>query len=222
MKKGLTEIVYILDRSGSMTGLEEDTIGGFNSMIKKQKKSNKEALVTTILFDNNFEVLHDRINIKDVPEMTIDDYYTSGCTALLDSVGIAIDQISKVQKTYKKEKRPEKTVFIINTDGLENASHIYTYDIVKKMIHKKQKKGWEFLFIGANFDAAKEADKIGIKKNRATTYVHDDIGTKNVYSGMAKAVCSVMEASSLEEVDACIEDSGWSEEIEADYKKRHA
>lgn len=221
MRKGLTEIVYILDRSGSMGGLEADTIGGFNSMMEKQKKADGEALVSTLLFDDRCEVLHDRVNIRDVPRMTEDQYYVRGCTALLDAVGGAIHHIKNVHKYTREEDRPEKTIFIITTDGMENASCEYSYDRIKKIIEKQQKEdGWEFMFIGANIDAYGEAGRLGIKKSRTANYVHDEVGTMNVYAGVAKAVCSVMSASCAADVDECMEESGWNEEIDRDYAKR--
>lgn len=221
MKKGLTEIVYILDRSGSMGGLEADTIGGFNSMMEKQKKADGEAVVSTLLFDDRCEVLHDRVNIKDVPKMTEEQYFVRGCTALLDAIGGAIHHIKNVHKYAREEDRPEKTIFIITTDGMENASSEYSYDKIKKMIERQQTKdGWEFMFIGANIDAYDEAGRLGIKKSRTANYIHDDIGTMNVYSGVAKAVCSVMSAPVAADMDECLERSRWNKEIEEDYQKR--
>ena len=223
MNKNLTEIVYILDRSGSMGGLEEDTIGGFNSMMEKQKKTGEEALVSTVLFDDECEVLHDRISIDRVEKMTDEDYYVRGCTALLDAVGGAIHHIGNVHKYARPEDRPEKTIFVITTDGMENASSHYSYDKVQKMVKRQQKKyGWEFIFIGANIDAYAEAQRFGIRKDRAVNYVCDDIGTANVYAGVSKAVCSVMIANNIEEMEECLSDSGWDEEINADYQKRGA
>lgn len=221
MKKGLTEIVYILDRSGSMGGLEEDTIGGFNSMMAKQKKADGEALVSILLFDDRCEVLFDRVKIQDVPEMTEKQYFVRGCTALLDAVGGAIHHIRNVHRYAREEDRPEKTIFIITTDGMENASAEYSYHTVKKMVEKQQEKeGWEFIFIGANIDAYGEAGRLGIRKNRTANYVHDEVGTVNVYAGVAKAVCSVMCASSAADVDACLEKSSWNKDIEEDYNRR--
>ena len=157
MKKNSTEIVFILDRSGSMAGLEDDTIGGFNSMIEKQKQEQGDAYVSTILFDNDCEVVHDRVDIQKVPPMTRKDYYVRGCTALLDAVGGAVHHISNIHKYARKEDIPEKTLFVITTDGMENASHRYDYQQVRRMIEQKKELGWEFLFLGANIDAAKEA-----------------------------------------------------------------
>lgn len=223
MSKGYTEIVYILDRSGSMGGLEADTIGGFNSMMEKQKKTGEKAVVSTVLFDDECEVLHDRISIDRVEKMTDEDYYVRGCTALLDAVGGAIHHIGNVHKYARSEDRPEKTIFVITTDGMENASSHYSYDKVQKMVKRQQKKyGWEFIFIGANIDAYAEAQRFGIRKDRAVNYVCDDIGTANVYAGVSKAVCSVMIANNIEEMEECLSDSGWDEEINADYQKRGA
>lgn len=223
MSKGYTEIVYILDRSGSMGGLEADTIGGFNSMMEKQKKTGEKAVVSTVLFDDECEVLHDRISIDRVEKMTDEDYYVRGCTALLDAVGGEIHHIGNVHKYARPEDRPEKTIFVITTDGMENASSHYSYDKVQKMVKRQQKKyGWEFIFIGANIDAYAEAQRFGIRKDRAVNYVCDDIGTANVYAGVSKAVCSVMIANNIEEMEECLSDSGWDEEINADYQKRGA
>ena len=221
MGKGLTEIVYILDRSGSMSGLESDTIGGFNSMIDKQTKAGGEAIVSTILFDDSSEVLCDRVDINDVPEMTEEQYYVRGCTALLDAVGGAVQHIKNVHRKCSDEERPEKTIFVITTDGLENASREYSYDKIKKMIEKRQKKdGWEFMFIGANIDSYGEAGRLGIRKDRAANYVHDDKGTRTVYDGVARAVCCAMKANDAFEMGDMLNKSCWDEEIKADFKKR--
>ncbi len=221
MNKGITEIVYILDRSGSMSGLEADTIGGFNSMMEKQKKQDEKALVSTVLFDNVSEVLHDRVSIDKIGPMTEKEYFVRGATALLDAVGGAIKHIGNVHKYAREEDRPEKTIFVITTDGMENSSREYTYKKVHKMIKKKQEKyGWEFIFIGANIDAYKEAQRFGIRKERAVNYVCDEIGTANVYEGVSRAVCAAMTASSAEEMEENLTECGWNEKIDADYKKR--
>ena len=221
MCKGLTEIIYILDRSGSMSGLEEDTIGGFNSMMEQQKKTGGKALVSTVLFDDVCEVIHDRVPIDKVEKMTDKQYYVRGCTALLDAVGGAIRHIGNVHKYAREEDRPEKTIVVITTDGMENASCKYSHYKIQKMVKRQQKKyGWEFIFIGANIDAYAEAQKYGIRRDRAVNYVSDEIGTANVYAGVSKAVCSVMMAESLIEVEECMDESNWSGEINADYMRR--
>ena len=221
MSKGYTEIVYILDRSGSMGGLEADTIGGFNSMMEKQKRTGEKALISTVLFDNECEVLHDRVEIEKVNKMTGKEYFVRGCTALLDAVGGAIHHIGNIHKYAREEDRPEKTIFIITTDGMENASSRYSYDKVQKMVkHQQEKYGWEFILIGANIDAYEEAQRFGIIKDRAVNYVCDEVGIANVYAGVSKAVCAVMSAKKATEVESRLSESGWEREIEADFKKR--
>lgn len=221
MRKGLTEIVFILDRSGSMSGLEADTIGGFNSMIAKQKKETGEAYVSTVLFDNECEVLHDRVPMENVPAMTEEEYYVRGCTALLDAVGGAIHHIANVHKYARDEDRPEKTLFVITTDGMENASRHYSYEKVQEMIKKEQEKyGWEFIFIGANIDAVKEANRFGIRKERAVNYVHDEMGTEMLYRSVNKAVSAVRMASACcvsDDLDEC----EWDDELVEDYNSRN-
>ena len=220
MKKGLTELVFILDRSGSMVGLEKETIGGYNSLIEKQKKSQGEVYVSTVLFDGVSEVLHDRIPLCEIQPMTEDEYYVRGCTALLDALGGAIHHIGNVHKYTKEEDRPEKTLFIITTDGQENSSRRYTYKKVKHMVEKqKEKYGWEFLFLGANIDAIAEAERFGIKADRAVNYECDEEGTAINFKVLSKAVSRVIEYS----YDDCEEmlDASWKEEIEENYKKRH-
>ncbi|MBP3782691.1 MAG: VWA domain-containing protein [Butyrivibrio sp.] len=220
MSKNITEIVYILDRSGSMGGLEADTIGGFNSMMEKQKKTGEDALVSTVLFDDECEVLYDRVPLGKVEKMTDNQYYVRGCTALLDAVGGAIKHIGNVHKYAREEDRPAKTIFVITTDGMENASRNYSYEKVQKMVKRQQKKyGWEFIFIGANIDAYAEAQKLGVRKERAVNYVSDSMGTATVYAGVSAAVCRTMMAPSdmvEEELDA----SGWADEINEDYNRR--
>lgn len=221
MRKGLTEIVYILDRSGSMGGLEADTIGGFNAMMDKQKKTGEKAIVSTVLFDNVCEVIHDRVPIDKIRKMTDKQYYVRGCTALLDAVGGAIHHIGNVHRYIRDEDRPEKTIVIITTDGMENASRRYSREKVEKMVKRQQEKyGWEFIFIGANIDAYAEARKFGIRRDRAVNYVCDEVGTANVFAGVSKAVCSVMTAPDLGSVDKRLKDSCWGDEIEADYRRR--
>lgn len=219
MKKGLTELVFILDRSGSMSGLEKDTIGGFNSMIEKQKKEEGEVIVSTVLFDNQMKVVHDRVPMEQVKSLTDKDYYVGGCTALLDAMGHAIKHINQVQKSLPEEERPEKTLFIITTDGQENLSHDFTYEKIKKMVEKKQnKKNWEFLFLGANIDAIGAAADLGIKSDRAVNYHSDSIGTAVNYNALERAVSRYRKAKTREEVDECMMDC--CDEISADYEAR--
>ena len=220
MRKGLTEIVFILDRSGSMSGLEKDTIGGYNSLIKKQKKEEGEAYISTVLFDDRTEVLHDRVGLDKIKPMTEEEYYVRGCTALLDAVGGAIHLIGNVHKYAREEDRPEKTLFIITTDGQENSSRMYTYEKVKRMVERqKEKYGWEFLFLGANIDAVEEAGRFGIKPERAVNYECDEIGTAVNYRALNKAVSRVRNCAANKMDKALAAD--WKEEIEADYNKRH-
>jgi len=220
MRKGLTEIVFILDRSGSMSGLEADTIGGFNSMIAKQKKEDGEAYVSTVLFDDQCEVLHDRVPMNKVPVMTDEEYYVRGCTALLDAVGGAIHHIANVHKYARDEDRPEKTLFVITTDGMENASKRYSYEKVQAMIKKEQEKyGWEFIFIGANIDAVQEAKRFGIRKERAVNYVHDEMGTEAVYRSVSKAVCA-MRMADASCAGSAIDECDWEADINIDYNRR--
>ena len=214
MKKNLTEIVFILDRSGSMAGLEQDTIGGFNSMIQRQKLEEGQALVSTVLFDTERDVIHDRVDIRNIQPMTEKEYYVRGCTALLDAVGKAIHHIGNVHKYAREEDRPEKTLFIITTDGMENASRSYTYDRVKAMIQRQQEQyGWEFLFLGANIDAAREAARFGIHADRAANYHADHQGTAVIYEAMNEAVCNVRKYSAPLSAN-------WKRNVDADYKKR--
>ena len=213
MKKNLTELVFILDRSGSMAGLEGDTIGGFNAMLQKQRGEPGEAVISTVLFDNETEVIHDRVSLDRVPALTEKEYYVRGCTALLDAVGGAIHHIGNVHKYAREEDRPEKTLFVITTDGLENASRRYTYDKVKSMIERQREKyGWEFLFLGANIDAAREAARFGIRADCAADYHADSIGTEAVYESVCEAVCQVRRSAPLA--------ADWKRKIDADYKGR--
>ena len=188
MKKDLTELVFILDRSGSMCGLENDTIGGFNSFVKKQRDVDGECLVSTVLFNQESEVIHDRIPLRDVPEMTGKEYVPSGSTALIDAMGDAIRHIRNVHKYIREEDVPEHTIFVIITDGQENDSHRYSSDEVKKMVSKQKEKGWEFLFLGANIDAVETAKHYGIAPDRATNYVCDAKGTEVNYKTLSQAV----------------------------------
>ena len=213
MRKDLTELVFIIDRSGSMSGLESDTIGGFNSMIRKQKQAEGEALISTVLFDNVSEVLHDRVNEKDIQPMTEHDYTVRGTTALLDAIGGAIHHIGNVHKYARQEDVPEHTMFVITTDGMENASRYYSSDKVKKMIERqKVKYGWEFLFLGANIDAVETASHFGIGADRAVNYNCDSEGTALNYEVVSDAICSVRCSAPLK--------SDWKKRIDEDYKKR--
>ena len=214
MKKGLTEIVFILDRSGSMSGLEKDTIGGFNSLIKKQRKEPGEAVVSTVLFDDTCEVVHDRVPMEKVQAMTEDTYFVRGCTALLDALGGAIHHIGNIHKYARDEDRPEKTMFIITTDGMENASRWYTYKKVKQMVERqKDRYGWEFLFLGANMDAVEVAGRMGIRADRAATYQCDEEGTALNYEVLEEAIHHVRSCS--EPLMPC-----WMRKIDEDVKRR--
>ena len=213
MKKDLTEIVFILDRSGSMSGLEADTIGGFNSMIEKQKNAEGEALISTVLFDNTSEVIHDRVSVQSIKPMTRDDYTVRGCTALLDAIGGAIHHIGNVHKYARNEDVPEHTLFVITTDGMENASRQYDSEKVKKMIERqKEKYGWEFLFLGANIDAVETARHFGISEDRAVNYHSDSEGTQLNYEVLSEAICSVRCSAPL--------DANWKKRIDEDYESR--
>ncbi|MCQ2553664.1 MAG: hypothetical protein MJ150_05100 [Clostridia bacterium] len=219
MRKGLTEVVFILDRSGSMSGLESDTIGGFNSMIEKQKIEEGEALISTVLFDDVSEVIYDRVPVGKVEKMTSKQYYVRGCTALLDAIGGAIKHIGNVHKYIREEDVPEKTIFMITTDGMENASSKYDYAKVKKMVEEqKEKYGWEFIFIGANIDAIDVAGKFGVASNRAFNYIADEAGTAINYSAMNKMVSGIRRCKSSADFDNVVETC--AAEVRADYEAR--
>ena len=192
MKKNLTEIVFILDRSGSMCGLERDTIGGYNSMLTKQRKESGDALISTVLFDDKSDVIHDRVPIARIPDMTDKEYFVRGCTALLDAVGGAIHHIGNIHKYARDEDRPEKTLFIITTDGMENASRRYSYDRVRNMIERqKEQYGWEFLFLGANIDAAQVGARIGIDNDHSVEFINDSAGQQLNYEVLSEAITTV-------------------------------
>lgn len=213
MKKGLTELVFILDRSGSMTGLESDTIGGYNAMLEKQKKEPGEAVLTTVLFDDKYELLHDRINLRGIAPITDKEYYVRGSTALLDAVGKTINKLGNVQKHTAEDERAEHVMFVITTDGMENASNEFSYEQVRKMIeHQKSKYGWEFIFLGANIDAIAAAERFGISRDRATNYHADSEGTLLNYEVISETV-SCLRAS-------CPISEKWKDRIEEDYNKR--
>lgn len=222
MKKGLTEIVFILDRSGSMSGLEKDTIGGYNSMLERQKKEEGEAVISTVLFDDKIEVLHDRENLYEVDNITGEDYYVRGCTALLDAVGTTIQRIGSIQKETPVDERPEKTMFIITTDGMENASREYTYSKVKKLVEEKKKKQhWEFIFLGANIDAVEVAGRFGVAKNRAVRYECDSAGTELNFKMMSKMVSCARASRSAKEMEVMMDADEMLAPIKEDYERRH-
>lgn len=215
MKKGLTEIVFILDESGSMSGLEKDTVGGFNSFIGKQRNVEGEALVSVVLFSGNSKVLYDRTELSKIKPMTEDMYCPGGCTALLDAVGNAVNHIRTIHKYAREEDLPEKTVFVITTDGEENSSREFTYRKVKELIERQQKDcGWEFIFLGANIDAGEEAARIGIDPDQAVRYECDSAGTLLNFEVLGKAMCSVRKGKKL--------NRSWKKDIEKYYgeKKR--
>ena len=222
MRKGLTELVMILDRSGSMGGLESDTIGGFNSMIKKQKMEDGEAYVSVVLFDDAAEVLYDRVDIRKIEQMNDRQYYVRGCTALLDAVGGAIHHIGNVHKYAREEDVPEKTIFIITTDGMENASREYSYEKVRRMIERqKNLYHWEFMFLGANIDAVKEAGRFGINASRAARYEHDSEGTKLNYQVLSDVICQARMAPSAEAMSEMFDEEKMLAPIRKDFKERH-
>ena len=215
MKKNnnITELVFILDKSGSMSGLESDTVGGFNTMIEKQKKQNAPCYVSTVLFNHTSEVLYDRVKLGEVQKMTEDDFFVGGSTALMDAIGGAIHHIGNIHKYIRPEDVPANTMFVIMTDGMENASRRYSSEQVKQMIERQKKRyGWEFLFIGANIDAIETAARYGIDADRAVNYHADKEGTRVVYQSVANAVCNVRANKELR--------ADWSEEIDKDYQNR--
>ena len=213
-KSNITEIVFILDRSGSMSGLEKDTIGGFNSLVEKQKNEEGVALISTVLFDNHNEVLHDRVPVNKIQSMTSKDYFVRGSTALLDAIGGAIHHIGNVHKYAREEDRPDKTLFIITTDGMENASRRYNYEKVKTMINnQKEKYGWEFLFLGANIDAVTTASMFGIERDRAVDYKNDSEGTALNYEVLNETISYMRTCSAPLRKD-------WKKRIEDDYQQR--
>ena len=213
MKKDLTELVFILDKSGSMAGLEADTIGGFNSMIERQKKEAGEALVSAVLFSDESTVIYDRVDLRKIEPMTDKQYYVGGCTALIDAIGGAIHHIGNVHKYAREEDRPERTVFVITTDGMENASRRYTSDAVKAMVRRqKEKYGWEFLFLGANIDAVETAGRFGIDADRAVDYHADGEGTRLNYEVLSETIADVRACRSIR--------PGWQQRIAEDFQRR--
>jgi len=213
MKKDLTELVFILDRSGSMSGLESDTIGGYNAMLKKQQQEAGEAVVTTVLFDDQYELLHDRINIKGIRPISIREYYVRGCTALLDAIGKTIQKIANVQQHTSEEERAEKVLFVITTDGMENASQEYSYQKIRALVEKQQKKyGWEFIFLGANIDAIAAAADLGISADRSANYHADSAGTQLNYEAVSDAVSDLRKNRNIK--------ASWKARIEEDFNQR--
>lgn len=213
MKKNLTELVFILDRSGSMSGLESDTIGGYNSMLSKQKKEEGEAIITTVLFDDEYELLHDRISIKGVDSITDKEYFVRGTTALLDAIGKTLNKIINVQRNTAENEKAENIMFVIITDGMENSSYEYNYDKIKNMIeHQKNKYGWEFIFLGANIDSVATAEHFGIDKDRAADYKADSKGTLLNYEVISETVSSLRKNKKVS--------SSWKDRIERDYESR--
>ena len=216
MKTNLTELVFILDRSGSMGGLESDTIGGFNSMLAKQQAEPGDCRITTVLFDNQYETLHDRIDIKAVSPINDKEYFVRGNTALLDAIGRTINKIGSVQKNTAEEYRAEKVLFVITTDGMENASREFDYEKIKAMIElQKSKHGWEFIFLGANIDAVDVANRFGVDRNRAQNYHNDSDGIELNYAVLSKTIACFREAAPGSGLD-----DNWSKDIQEDYKRR--
>ena len=213
MKKGLTEIVFILDRSGSMSGLEADTVGGFNATIERQKKEPGEAYVSAVLFNDCSQVLYDRVPLNKIEPMTDRQYYVRGTTALLDAIGDAVHHIGLVHKYAREEDVPEHTIFLITTDGMENASRRYTAEEVKRMLKRQQERyGWEFIFIGANIDAVETASRIGISRERAANYRHDSRGTSLNYEAQSQAISSLRQTGMV--------DNAWSDDVTQDFRHR--
>lgn len=215
MKKGLTELVFIVDRSGSMVGLEDDTVGGINAVLARNREAEGEAIVSIVLFDNEAEVLVDRVPLAEVRDLTREDYWVRGCTALLDSLGGSIRHIGRVQGYLPDEYRAEHMIFVVTTDGMENASTRYSYEEVKRMVEARTEEGWEFMFLGANIDAVGEAARIGIKSDRAAKYVPDGEGTSVMYDAVADACCGMRSASVGSRIG-----SAWKRSVERDSAKR--
>ena len=213
MKKDSTEMIFILDKSGSMAGLESDTIGGFNSMLEKQRKLEGEVVISTVLFNHRFNVIHNRVDIKDIHQLTHNEYYTDGMTALLDAIGRSIRKIKHVYAETLLEDRPSKVMFVITTDGMENSSTEYDYQKVKSMISDvKEKYNWEFLFLGANIDAINEASKFGINKDNAVRYHSDKKGTKENFEAINEAMTSYRTTNVIKK--------NWKRRVEEDFNQR--
>lgn len=213
MKQNLTELVFILDRSGSMGGLENDTIGGFNAMLEKQKKAEGEAVVTTVLFDDRYELLHDRIDLRAVAPITAGEYFVRGCTALLDAMGKTIEKIAAAQQRTAPDYRAKNVLFVVTTDGMENASREYSFARIKELVERQKREfGWEFLFLGANIDAIDTAGRMGISADRAANYCPDGAGTQLNYEVVAAAACEMRAEGVMP--------PRWKARIDADYAKR--
>ncbi|MCF6464883.1 vWA domain-containing protein [Clostridium sp. Cult2] len=213
MNKNITELVFILDKSGSMSGLEDDTIGGYNAMLRKQQNEPGEAIVTTVLFDDEYELLHDRINIKAIQPISEKEYFIGGYTALLDAIGKTIHKIHNAQKHMKEDYKADKVMFVITTDGMENASREYTYEKIREMIERQKKEyNWEFIFLGANIDAISTAQKVGINEDRAANYHADSEGTKLNYEVVCEIINDLRANKSI--------DQSWKEKIDEDYNNR--
>ena len=220
MKKNLTELVFIVDRSGSMGGLESDTIGGINATLNKHRETEGEAMVTTVLFDNEMVTLHDRLPITEVKPLTRDDYQVRGCTALLDAIGSTVNHISRVHGYLPEDHRPELTIVVITTDGFENASREFNYEQVKALIEEKRSLGWEFLFLGANIDAVGEATRIGIEADRAATYVADGAGTSVMFDAMCEETVLLRSAPASAAGSRPRSRSAWKKLIDRDRASR--
>lgn len=213
MNQSITELVYILDRSGSMSGLEQDTIGGYNSLLERQKKTAGDVFITTVLFDDKVELLHDHLPLAEILPMTEKEYFVRGSTALLDAVGLTIQKVKSHQALLNDEQKAEKILFVITTDGMENASREYTYETVQQLIKRQTEvQGWEFIFMGANIDAAREAARFGIRKDRATQYISDKDGVNLNFQVISSLVSDFRDGKEISE--------DWAEPIQKDVKRR--